>query len=427
MSEIKGEYWITDGSVDFADGDIGEWNHEGKALQYLASKHVDDVLNIAADLGVELDHHRSEEYPAGDIEEIRKKLTNAVEDKEIEWNLPDGVEPLQSVDHYLQQSLGISDEEYSTMIGFGDPGLYCMEHEGWIAVRSNNVEFYGFDNNKKQEIIKGLDEILEQEGIEDPDEEIELHLFDKKTKRSWYATLAELKGGSGVRPNILPNTTYNKPIFIPTNNSGPKGSESPRFTDIQTRYNQNTSENVHESNKPRKGMKRRWSIGYKISINCNHPRGFSQKNYCKRQRRGGRYTESFKNWLKNNLQENIATNVLSGWMSPSGRFYPCQRYMFDHLNVILTNPELENFMTPEFKDALEKLNVAKGSDDDNLHDTLEQIAYNQMYKKGYLRVAPEGNTVHFEGTPQSILNLYNKAKEIAYQHDKKAEFQRVVL
>ena len=46
----------------------------------------------------------------------------------------------------------------------------------------------------------------------------------------------------------------------------------------------------HESyNKPRAGMKRRWSVKYKKSINCNNPRGFSQIQYCKRKRRGGDY------------------------------------------------------------------------------------------------------------------------------------------
>lgn len=54
------------------------------------------------------------------------------------------------------------------------------------------------------------------------------------------------------------------------------------------------------SNEPRKNMKRRWSISYKRRINCRNPRGFSQRNYCKRQRRGGGYTESFKTWLENN-------------------------------------------------------------------------------------------------------------------------------
>ena len=30
---------------------------------------------------------------------------------------------------------------------------------------------------------------------------------------------------------------------------------------------------------------RKWSVKYKKSINCNHPKGFSQKQYCKYGRR----------------------------------------------------------------------------------------------------------------------------------------------
>jgi len=42
-------------------------------------------------------------------------------------------------------------------------------------------------------------------------------------------------------------------------------------------------------NKPRAGMKSRWSVKYKKSINCNNPKGFSQIQYCKRKKRGGGY------------------------------------------------------------------------------------------------------------------------------------------
>ena len=43
-------------------------------------------------------------------------------------------------------------------------------------------------------------------------------------------------------------------------------------------------------NAPRTGKKKkRWSVKYKKSINCNNPKGFSQKNYCKRKRSGGAY------------------------------------------------------------------------------------------------------------------------------------------
>jgi hypothetical protein len=46
---------------------------------------------------------------------------------------------------------------------------------------------------------------------------------------------------------------------------------------------------IEKYNKPRAGGKRRWSVKYKKSINCSHPKGFSQIQYCKRKRRGGHY------------------------------------------------------------------------------------------------------------------------------------------
>ena len=41
-------------------------------------------------------------------------------------------------------------------------------------------------------------------------------------------------------------------------------------------------------NKPRAG-KKRWSVKQKRGINCSNPKGFSQKQYCKRKARGGGY------------------------------------------------------------------------------------------------------------------------------------------
>ncbi len=43
-------------------------------------------------------------------------------------------------------------------------------------------------------------------------------------------------------------------------------------------------------NAPRTGKKKkRWSTKYKGSINCSNPKGFSQKQYCLRKKRGGKY------------------------------------------------------------------------------------------------------------------------------------------
>ena len=49
---------------------------------------------------------------------------------------------------------------------------------------------------------------------------------------------------------------------------------------------------AEEYNAPREGMKSRWSVKYKKKIDCNNPKGFSQKNYCRRKRRGGKYKKN---------------------------------------------------------------------------------------------------------------------------------------
>ena len=51
----------------------------------------------------------------------------------------------------------------------------------------------------------------------------------------------------------------------------------------------NHSDFLESYNTPRSGMKSRWSVKYKKSINCSNPKGFSQKNYCARKKRGGTY------------------------------------------------------------------------------------------------------------------------------------------
>lgn len=69
-------------------------------------------------------------------------------------------------------------------------------------------------------------------------------------------------------------------------------------------------------NKPRAGGKRRWSVKYKKKIDCNNPKGFSQKQYCKRKRRGGHYkTESVNNDLIESTLNDIFLDVsdVSDW------------------------------------------------------------------------------------------------------------------
>lgn len=70
-----------------------------------------------------------------------------------------------------------------------------------------------------------------------------------------------------------------------------KWLEKTQILDESGFYNEADNEFIKLSkyNAPRKNMKSRWSVKRKRNIDCNNPKGFSEKNYCKRKRRGGKY------------------------------------------------------------------------------------------------------------------------------------------
>jgi hypothetical protein len=50
--EINGEYWIQNGSVDYADGDIGDQNHESIAIQSVVHQYADEIADLAEEHGL---------------------------------------------------------------------------------------------------------------------------------------------------------------------------------------------------------------------------------------------------------------------------------------------------------------------------------------------------------------------------------------
>jgi len=72
-----------------------------------------------------------------------------------------------------------------------------------------------------------------------------------------------------------------------------------------------TWEEFNESYKPRAGGKKRWSVKYKKTIDCNNPKGFSQKQYCKRKRKGGNYKSVKENFGLSDQE--IENKIMEVW------------------------------------------------------------------------------------------------------------------
>jgi hypothetical protein len=188
MHEIRGEYWIQNGHVEFADGDTGDSNHEMIANNHVIYQFADNIIALAKETGIPTENaYRYGEY-----------------DSEVIVDILDNLEKYLKKDNVMQH-LGCNQEAYAILQGGGDSRLYVMKYEGWIAIRSNNIELFGYDEQKRKELVSGLSEILEDEGIDEsvPPEEIEFWFDDHKTNRSHSISLAELEQPITMRSNIM--------------------------------------------------------------------------------------------------------------------------------------------------------------------------------------------------------------------------------
>ena len=224
--EITGEYWIDDGNVQYADGDIGDYNHEALAVQHVCHQFIDQLRDLAEELGVELDRnsngHYDDENP--DTESVIREIKSHLEQTKMEGD----------PDQYIQSHIKANNDAYPILNGGGDAKDYVMIHDDWIAVRGHDAELYGWDNNKRSSLASGIGDILDQEGHHeelDP-EQISFYIHDHKTGKAFDATLAEIEA------------TEQKPVPVlhrlqPIPQPNPKGITDKRFLSIRPDSHEN--------------------------------------------------------------------------------------------------------------------------------------------------------------------------------------------
>lgn len=128
---------------------------------------------------------------------------------------------------------------------------------------------------------------------------------------------------------------------------------------------------------------------------------------------------------------------LFGWLSPRGRLYTCSRW--GHTDLVLNAPELKSILSDQtlrrsaelkqaYDDAKDRMDAGghpEWHSYDSMKDALKSDLTDEMYQKGFLRVASRGEDLHFEGKPDAIKNLYQKARDIAEERGGKAHFRPV--
>lgn len=184
--DIRGEYWIIDGDVAFADGDVGDVNHEAYATDH-ARRTILDHFGGDSDGEVITD------------EELDQAAAEALAEVGIPFN-PDDWYPAAK---RLLSEQPNSEAMIATLqcaLGMGDAREIAMKYWGWKWCRRSNIATWTFTATDRQQIVRGLNEIVSQEMHDDGEDwdNLEITIGVGATGKRYSMTIAELESGRVV-------------------------------------------------------------------------------------------------------------------------------------------------------------------------------------------------------------------------------------
>ena len=145
---LPGEFFLDRGTANYADGDIGDFNHEAIVVHDMGVE-VGDFANDVLDM--DLDDFGGEGFDITDIEAVRDTL-NGMDKAEVDA---------------LFTEHGMTWEKVDIAAGIGDARAYGIKELGYMRVAGNNVELHQLTPRRMRDLADGLaDAAGDAEGLE---------------------------------------------------------------------------------------------------------------------------------------------------------------------------------------------------------------------------------------------------------------------
>jgi hypothetical protein len=159
-----GEYWLQDTDVIFADGDIGDTNHEGPALQHVRSM-------VLCELGYDPDWET-----LNDDDCFREQLANALENVDEEIGFIDQIR--RAAPDIEKKYPRILDAAFNNISGSHEDNVtdireWCIKYLDWIWVNGCTIGIAKLDQDSLENLRSGISDVLEQECVMEEDEDLE--------------------------------------------------------------------------------------------------------------------------------------------------------------------------------------------------------------------------------------------------------------
>jgi len=169
---MEGEFWLDGGTSMFADGDIGEMDHEGYAMDYAAREQLN---NIQGDY---------DEFNGEDVDwfGFTAKWTADMIEK---YGLDETADPLNDLTEEQLKEEGVDRELWSVAFGNGDVRAYAAEKWGWVRVAGNSIQMNTLDKAKLKELADGLYDAYQSVD----EDEFNSQCYNIETKTAFYMSV----------------------------------------------------------------------------------------------------------------------------------------------------------------------------------------------------------------------------------------------
>jgi len=191
---IQGEWWFQDGNAVYADGDVGDMNHEAYVIDIL-KRQILDALDVDTSNYDFVPYINDDEISNEIFSNIKDELTpeelQKWEDGEIgtviiSYLTRQGEKDIKNILYYIR---GRDDKGHTL-----DPREYALVHWGWQRVKTNNIQTQTLTSKDLSNIVSGLyeaygdaleetnpDNITDENPTGEPTFNIEV-----MSTRSWY-------------------------------------------------------------------------------------------------------------------------------------------------------------------------------------------------------------------------------------------------
>ncbi|MGV0949096.1 MAG: hypothetical protein ACOYB3_00180 [Azonexus sp.] len=184
--KIRGEYWIIDGDVMFADGDIGDMNHEAYAIDHARRLILEYFGGDDADQFVE-------------DSDLRRAVVEFFEENGTPID-PDNwyQEAEMAVKNSATEDIEGTIAALRTAVGQGDAREVAMKYWGWKWCRNENVSTWTFTPDDRRQIVRGLNDIISQEDETGDWTSLEITIGVGATGKRYSMSMEELESGRSV-------------------------------------------------------------------------------------------------------------------------------------------------------------------------------------------------------------------------------------